>query len=28
MSPEARDGLFLSHVRLAAEVAGLPAPPP
>ena len=27
IEPEARDALFLSHVRLAAQAAGLPVPP-
>jgi AcrR family transcriptional regulator len=27
MGPEARDGLFLSQVRLAAKASGLPVPP-
>ena len=28
LEPEARDELFLSHIRLAAKAAGLPVPAP
>ena len=28
LEPEARDALFLSHVRMAAKAAGLPVPSP